>query len=195
LDNSDDERLVDDFFQGKAIKEKHKLIIKTAILSSIISIIVFCMVSYHLYSYNRYRECLNNNAALWSFEEGRLELIEKDDDTSRKVYAGYGMRIQVNEIGEIDYISDENGTFVKTFKDNILQSVSIDDNLADFISYLNPKVWFGGVRTVQVNKEYQRRSDKEIDKLRQSIEEGGEDYLLSSGLEFMEFENQYIIIK
>lgn len=174
---------------------KRKLIIKTAILSSAVSILVFCMASYYLYSYNRYKECLNNNAALWNFEEGMLQLVEGQNEVDGDVYTGNGMTIHINELGEIRYISDEYGGFKKLFKDNILQYVFVDDDLADFISYINPRVCLGGARKVKPEKKYEIRSDDEIYELKQLIKEGGEEYLSSSYLEFMEIRNQYIIIK
>ncbi|MCT4598121.1 MAG: hypothetical protein N4A50_09630 [Vallitalea sp.] len=189
------EKYSNNFFEKRHTKEKYKLIIITSLLTSIISIVIFCRVSYHLYSYNRYRECLNNNGALWNYEEGKLQLTVTHDDATEKIYSGYGMKIYMNEIDGIHTITDENDGFVKGYKNNILQYIYVDDNLADFISYLNPKVWFGGVRNIKSSIIYKIRSDKDIEILNKLIIEGGEAFLSSSNLEFIKVNDKYIIIK
>ncbi|MCT4544801.1 MAG: hypothetical protein N4A63_14795 [Vallitalea sp.] len=189
------EKTMEDFFEKRQRKEKRKLIIRTAIITSIISVVVFCIVSYKLYSYNRYKECLYNDGALYLYQEGELRLIEDNDDTKEKIYLGGGFRIYMNEVEGIYTISDENDGFIKIYKDNILQHIYVDDYLADFVSYLNPKVWFGGARHIISNRTYNIRSDKEISKLKKLIDEGGENYLLSSDLHYIKIDNKYIITR
>lgn len=137
-------------------KEKKKLIIKTVIISSILSIIVFCFLSYNIYQRIRYNECLNNNMVLYDYCNGKIDLKSNKEIIDNGLPYYY-----VLKEGNTITIGDGQAGYIKIYKNNILVSMMVDNYLADFISYFNIKVWFGGTRSITPNREYQIRCDKE----------------------------------
>ena len=170
------------------IKKNYKLIILTSFISSVVT----AFLIYYTSSRIRLNECLNNNAALYSFIDGNLKLIEEELNT--KVYNknGYTVRILNNKL---HIVSDNTMGYTKIYKNNILQSIQVYYPLSDFISYLNPKFWITGSRTVRSERMHHIRSENEIENLDSLINSYGEDFLTSTNLSYIPYEDSYIILK
>lgn len=174
------------------IKKNSKLMIIISIFVSIITIVIFSCIVRYVYSGIRMKECLNNNAALYSFAEGNLSLI--DNDSGTKIYSDGAHTVRMYD-DEIRIVSDSTAMYTKIFQNNILQSIRVYNPLNDLFSYLSPKFWVTGSRTVRSEDIHYIRTEDEIKSLSNSINLHGEDYLLSARLDYMIYKNLYIVTK